>query len=233
MKHSAFFVLPIMLVFALSTQAGVVVDLFPESGDGYMVYGHNVSLHGLSAKVKINVYATLTGTDSSKDEWLQTLYCNFQASVVEAGIVGSFSLGSYASPYNQNTATPSVTSNLIGNLTSTTGDWIARASEMHIVTDTSALLGYFYYNVTDITTDGPYMTEIHYVKAVKNISAATFAFDSPDGVANKYTGSTGYDMITVGQAVWIGYIPEPSTFALLGLSGLAAFFFVRRKNRKA
>ena len=192
-----FFLLSVIVVLALSltaNAASLVVNLVAQSGDGYSVNsdGSNVILNGTATQLKIGVYATLTG-NTSADTYLQTLYCNFKATTQEYGITGSFNLGTktssrgiigdYASPYDASIAAPSVTSSLIGNLTGTSGDWIARSLTAKVVTNTDVLLGYIYYDVSAALGGS---TEISYVKAIKNISTATFKMDG-----KFYNGSTG------------------------------------------
>jgi len=58
---------------------------------------------------------------------------------------------------------------------------------------------------------------------------ATSAWRGPEAIAGNATGTDGYNPFT--QTAYVTYmVPEPSTFALLCLAGVAAFYNIRRRK---
>jgi len=140
----------------------------------------------------------------------------------------------YDSPYNTLSDPVTVTANLIGLEGATTGNQLKfRASAQHPTSPTNPfLMGHLTSAVTIGATgvDGTTFANVNYVKPGAAISSASWVMDgiTRNGMA------AGLALVTVGSPVnLMTDVPEPATFALMGVGAVCVGLCMWRRRKKA
>jgi hypothetical protein len=229
-----------VVMFASSAFAGLLINVQAVPGDGYTVAdgGKSINVIDPSALVQFEVFATISGKNAILTDERYTMVSGGFKLTRSSGNTSALSLPDvlaedgvtvltkgYLPPYDSlKTSAVTITDTLIGKegATNATGAWAARTANSVFTTHSpeTYALGYFALTVrTDGYYDGP--ISVNYVKPGTGIGAYTFTIDGVAGTAAD---------ISVGMPCTLLAIPEPATLVLLGMGALALVFVRRRRG---
>jgi hypothetical protein len=242
MNRLQFVAIIVAMLFTGTAEASLVLDLQAESlsGSGTILTSKYVS-PSLGDVITIGIYAYNNDDNGVADDYIKLVVGGLLSNPTANSVKGDISKFAAASPFNSLGSTGgTLSTDSYGNtyiaLSSTAG-WSARTGTsvdgdpIGSSQATETLLGTFTYTVTSLG-NGLYGETVNAADPI----SGNYGVIKLNGVtySNLTTPRAG-GMIDVGAPIYIGAlgssieeVPEPGTFVLLGLSGLA-FLFFRRK----
>jgi len=229
--------------FSTVAHAGLVVDLVPTGGTGgTQVNGSSVKVGAAGDVIHFNVVATVSGTDGTSNESMQTAFGSAVSTLTGGGsAIGNFSAAVPLSPYNGTNSAGGTVQDLNGqagldvgsNNAASSADWVAFRSNSPTAgtgaSDTSTfVLGTIDWTVSSVPSTGS--TQLVWQPRAGGTTAAGGVWVQDGATANNTTGTLpGHGQsYTAGPGVTVTATPEPGSLALLGLGGLGLLLRRRR-----